>query len=158
MFTMVLPVPPSGSPAELAQNGLDFFGTWIARIGGLVAFIGVIKFALSIKSEDAKEQLQAVLIMVSGFMIVSAIRDLSIFNIPSAYSDTAANNEFSAILGFIGKWTRRVGALALILGAFMFGFSVKDSNAGGKVISLKTISAGGLAMAVSAILPTFAYM
>ncbi len=161
MFTMlalVLPEPPGGTPAEIAQNGLDFFSTWIARIGGLVAFIGAIKFALSIKSEDAKEQLQAVLVMISGFMIVSAIRDLSVFSIPSAYSHTAANNEFSAILAFIGKWTRRVGSLALLLGAFMFGFSVRDNNAGGKVTSLKTISAGGLAMAVSAILPTFAYM
>ena len=153
MFTMlasILPVPPSDTPANIAQNGLDFFSTWIA-----------IKFALSIKSEDAKEQLQAVLVMVSGFMIVSAIRDLSIFSIPNIgliSPEIAANLEFLAVLNFIGKWTRRVGALALLLGALMFGFSVKDNNAGGKVTSLKTISAGGLAMAVSAILPTFAYM
>lgn len=158
MLASILPEPPTDTPANIAQNGLAFFSTWISRIGGLVAFIGAIKFALSIKSEDAKEQLQAVLVMISGFMIVSAIRDLSIFNIPSVYSDVAANNEFSAILSFIGKWTRRVGALALLLGALMFGFSVKDNNAVGKVTSLKTISAGGLAMAVSAILPTFAYM
>ena len=158
MLALVLPEPPSGTPAEIAQNGLDFFSTWVARIGGLVAFIGAIKFALSIKSEDAKEQLQAVLVMISGFMIVSAIRDLSIFSIPSAYSLTAANNEFSAILDFIGKWTRRVGALALFLGSLMFAFSFKDNNANGKVTSLKTISAGSIAMAVSAVLPTFAYM
>ena len=84
MFTMlasILSEPPSGTPAEIAQNGLDFFNTWIARIGGLVAFIGALKFALSIKSEDTKEQLQSILIMISGFMIVSAIRDLSIFSI-----------------------------------------------------------------------------
>lgn len=158
MLASILPVPPSGTPSEIAQTGLTFFSTWIARIGGLVAFIGAIKFALSIKSEEAKEQLEAVLIMVSGFMIVSAVRNLSIFNIPSVYSDTAANNEFSAILGFIGKWTRRVGSLALLIGSMMFGFSIKDNNANGKVGSLKTISAGGLAIAVSAILPTFAYM
>lgn len=161
MFTLlalVLPEPPGGTPAEIAQNGIDFFSTWIARTGGLIAFIGAIKFALSIKSDDAKEQLQAVLIMVSGFMIVSAVRDLSIFDIPSSYSTTAANKEFSAILTFIGKWTRRVGALALFIGSLMFGFSVKDNNAGGKITSLKTVSAGSLAMAVSAVLPTFAYM
>lgn len=158
MIVSILPVPPSGTPAEIAQTGLTFFSTWIARIGGLVAFIGAIKFALSIKSEDAKEQLEAVMIMVSGFMIVSAIRNMSIFNIPSVYSDAAANNEFSAILGFIGKWTRRVGALALFIGSLMFGFSVKDNNATGKVTSLKTISAGSMVMAVSVVLPTFAYM
>ena len=30
------------NPAYLAQTGLTFFGTWISRIGGLVAFIGAI--------------------------------------------------------------------------------------------------------------------
>lgn len=154
----ILPTPPSGTPAELAADGIGFFGTWIARIGGLIAFIGAIKFALSIKSEDAKEQLQAVLIMVSGFMIVSAVRSIDIFNIPATYSEAAANNEFAAILRFIGKWTRRVGALALLLGSIMFGLSIKDNNANNKVSSLKTISAGAVAMAVSLILPTFAYM
>ncbi len=164
MFTilaLILPDPPNNTPAEIAQNGLNFFSTWIARIGGLVAFIGAIKFALSIKSEDAKEQLQAVLVMVSGFMIVSAIRDLSIFSIPNISlisPEMAANLEFLAILNFIGKWTRRVGAVGSLIGSIMFGFSIKDNNANGKVTSLKTISAGGLAMAVSAILPTFAYM
>ena len=154
----ILPVPPSGSPAEIAQNGLNFFGTWISRIGGIVAFIGAIKFALSLKSDDAKEQLQAVLVMVSGFMIVSAIRDLSVFDIPSVYSDANANAEFNSILDFIGKWIRRVGALGSLIGAVTFGLSIKDNDAVGKINSLKTISAGGLAMAVSAILPTFAYM
>ena len=154
----ILPTPPSGTPAEIAQTGLTFFSTWIARIGGLVAFIGAIKFALSIKNDEAKEQLEAILIMVSGFMIVSAIRNLSIFSIPSAYSDAAANTEFQAILSFISTWTRRVGAVGLLIGSAMFGFSVKDNNAGGKATSLKTISAGGMVMAVSAILPTFANM
>lgn len=154
----ILPTPPTGSPADIAQTGLTFFSTWIARIGGLVAFIGAIKFALSIKNDEAKEQLEAILIMVSGFMIVTAIRNLSIFNIPSVYSDAAANAEFQAILNFISTWTRRVGAVGLLIGSTMFGFSVKDNNAGGKVTSLKTMSAGGMVMAVSAILPTFANM
>lgn len=161
MLASILPVPPSGTPSEIAQTGLTFFSTWIARIGGLVAFIGAIKFALSIKNDEAKEQLEAVLIMVSGFMIVSAIRNLSIFSIPNTgliSPETAANLEFLAILKFIGKWTRRVGALALFIGSLMFGFSVKDNNATGKVTSLKTISAGSMVMAVSVVLPTFAYM
>ena len=75
----ILPTPPGGTPADIAQNGLTFFSVWIARIGGLVAFIGAVKFALSIKNDDAKEQLQSVLVMVSGFMIVAAIRNLGIF-------------------------------------------------------------------------------
>lgn len=158
LIANILPVPPTGSPAEIAETSLMFFGTWIARIGGMVAFIGAIKFALSIKSDESKDQLQAILIMISGFMIVSAIRDLSVFDIPTTYSDATANNEFASILSFIGKWTRRVGALALLIGSLMFGFSIKDNNATTKVTSLKTIAAGGMVIAISLILPTFAYM
>lgn len=158
LIATILPTPPAGTPAELAKTGLNFFGTWIARIGGIVAFIGAIKFALSIKSDDSKEQLHAVLIMISGFMIVSAIRDLSVFNIPSTYSVSAANSEFSSILSFIGRWTRRVGALGMFIGSIMFGFAIKDHNATGKLTSLKTLSAGGIVMAVSFLLPIFAYL
>lgn len=161
MFTTILailPTPPGGTPADIAQNGLDFFSVWIARIGGLVAFIGAVKFALSIKNDDAKEQLQSVLVMVSGFMIVAAIRNLGIFNIPAVYTAAAANAEFASILQFIGVWIRRVGALGLFIGAIMFGLSIKENNAATKVTSLKTMSAGGMVMAVSVMLPTFAYM
>ena len=154
----ILPYPPGGTPAQIAQNGLDFFSTWIARMGGLVAFIGAVKFALSIKSDDAKEMLQSVLVMISGFMIVSAIHNLGIFHIPAVYSEAAANAEFDSILNFIGKWVRRVGALGLFIGAVMFGFSIKDNNAATKVTSLKTMSAGGMTMAVSFILYQFAYL
>lgn len=151
----ILPVPPSGTPNELAEKGLEFFGLWIARIGGFVAFIGAIKLALSVKSDDAKEQLQAILIMISGFMIKAAIKDLSIFNIPATYSETAANAEFKAIMSFIGSWTRRVGAAGLLIGALMFGFSIKDNNAATKVVALKTVAAGAIVVSVSGMLSLF---
>ena len=130
-----LPAPPAGTPAQLAQDGINFFGRWIANIGGIVAFIGAIKFALSIKSDEAREQLQAILIMVSGFMIRAAVRNLGIFSLTT----TDANTIFNNIMLFIGAWTRRVGALAAMLGAIMFAFSIKDENAGNKVNGLRTL-------------------
>lgn len=151
----ILPTPPVGPPNTLAQEGIEFFGLWISRIGGLVAFIGAIKFALSLKSDDSKEQLLAILTMVSGFMIRAAVMDLSIFNIPASYSVAAANAEFASIMNFIGDWTRRVGALGLFIGAIMFGFAIKDNNATSKVTALKTFVAGAVIAAVSVLLPTF---
>lgn len=151
----ILPPPPSGTPNELAESGIEFFELWISRIGGLIAFIGALKFALSVKNDDAKEQLQAILIMVSGFMIKSAINDLSIFDMPSVYTQASANAEFKSILNFIGKWARRVGALGFFIGATMFGFAIKDNNAVTKVSALKTISAGAITIAVSGILSSF---
>lgn len=145
----ILPTPPNGTLGEIAQAGINFFSTWIGRIGGIIAFVGAVKFALSIKSDDSKDQLQAVLIMVSGFMIQSAL-GAGLFNFPASYSDAAATAEFQSILRFIGKWIRRVGALGLFIGAISFGFAVKENNAATKVTGLKTMAAGAVAMALSA--------
>ncbi len=146
-----LPTPPVGTPAQLAQDGISFFSRWIANIGGIVAFIGAIKFALSIKSDEAREQLSAVLIMVSGFMIRAAVRNLGIFSLTT----TDAATIFGNIMTFIGAWTRRVGALGAMIGAVMFAFSIKDHNPASKVNGLRTFAAGSICMAVSAILPIF---
>ena len=151
----ILPVPPTGTPNELAKDGIAFFATWLIRIGGIIAFIGAVKLALSIKDDNAKEQLLAVLVMVSGFMIKAAVSDLNIFNIPAVYSEAAANAEFHAILGFIAKWIRRVGALGMFLGAVMLGLSAKSNDAGQKVNGLRTLSSGGIVVAVSTIIGTF---
>lgn len=155
--TTILQEPTNyATPSMAATDALDFFSTWILRIGGIIAFIGALKFALSIKNDDSKETLQALLIMVSGFMIVSAMNDLSIFKIPTgAYTDAAATLEFQSIMKFIGKWARRVGAVGMFIGATMFGFSIKDNNAAAKVTSAKTMAAGAIAMSVSFLLPTF---
>lgn len=155
LVASILPTPPSGTPAELAQDGLSFFGLWISRIGGLIAFVGAIKFALSVKSDDSKEQLLSILVMVSGFMIRSAIADLSIFNMPATYSASAANTEFQSIMQFIGTWTRRVGTAGLLLGAIMFGFSIKEQNATTKVTALRTLTTGAMVAAISVMLPLF---
>lgn len=151
----VLPVPPGGTPNQIAENGLNFFKTWILRIGGLVAFVGAIKFAISVKSDDVKEQLTSIFTMISGFMIQAAINKIEIFKIPSTYSAISANREFQAILTFIGTWTRRAGAVGLLLGAIMFGFSIKDNNATTKVTAMRTVAVGAIIISVSALLPFF---
>ena len=151
----ILPNPPTGTPNELAKDGIEFFSIWIARIGGLVAFIGAIKLALSLKDDNAKEQQLSLLVMISGYMIKAAVSDLNIFHIPAVYSEAAANAEFQAILSFIGKWIRRVGAFGMFMGAVMLGLSMKSNDAGQKVNGLKALSSGGIVVAVSSILSTF---
>ena len=41
-FFNALPTPPAGSPADMAQDGIAFFTTWIQRVGGIVSFVGAI--------------------------------------------------------------------------------------------------------------------
>jgi len=150
--TEILPTPPSGTPQSIASQGIEFFSTWIARIGGFVAFIGAIKFALSIKVEEAQEKIQAVLIMVSGFMIVAAVNgdDLNLFQF-----GMDLDAQFTELMTFIGAWVATVGALVVLLGSVMFGFSIKDNNATGKISGLKTIAAGAITTSVAIMLPQF---
>lgn len=145
----ILPTPPSGTPSEVFKSNIEFFATWIGRIGGLIAFIGAVKLAVSIKSEDAKEQFAALMTMVAGFMIIVAVNDMNIFNIPAKYDVDAANKEFHAIVSFIGKWTRRAGAAVALFGAVAMMFSIKDENAGAKVIASRTITAGAVIAGIS---------
>lgn len=154
-FFSILPIPPSGSPNDLAQDGIVVFTTWLSRIGGIIAFIGAIKLALAIKDDHTREQTGAILMMVSGFMIITAVNDLSIFDIPATYSDAAAELEFQSIMDFIGKWARRVGAFGMFMGAVMLAFSMKDNDAAQKVIAIKSLASGGIVVAVSGILNTF---
>ena len=155
-LTGILPPEPTGTPAQIAQHGIDFFSLWIARIGGLVAFVGAIKFALGIHSEDARDQIKGLMTMISGFMIAAAVGgSMNLFNIPATYTTAAAETEFSTLLSFIGKWVRRAGAVVVLIGAIMFGLAAKDSNPGTKVTAMKTIVAGGVATSVAVILSTF---
>ena len=136
----------AAAPNEAIKTGITFFSTWIARIGGIVAFIAAVKFALSVKSDDGKEQMTALLVLVSGFMIQAAVKSLNIFAIPGA--------EFSSLVSFISKWIRHVGAVGAFVGAVMFAFSIKDNNAVNKVTALKTLTAGAMVIAIAAMLPS----
>ena len=155
MAGSVINDPPATDPTGAVQNLLMniTLSTWIGRAGGLIAFVGAIKLALSVKNDDAREQIQAALIMVSGFMIQAAIGNLGIFNMPSgAYSQAASDLEFQSILGFIENWAVRVGGIAMLFGGIMFGLALKESDAGSKVNGLKTLAAGGITVAVSGLL------
>jgi len=151
MLLAILPQPPTGTPQQLAAGAITFFTLWIGRLGGIVAAIGAVKFAISIKSEDANEKILAAMTMVSGFMITAAVNNLDVFQFGAAGADA----EFNAIMTFIGQWIGRVGALILLIGSIMFGFSIKDQNPAVKVSALKTIAAGGITSAIAVILPQF---
>ena len=149
------PTPPTGTPADMAAHGISFFSTWISRIGGLIAFAGAVKFGLSVKSEDGKEQLTGLLTMVSGFMIAVAVNSMHLFSLPETYSTAAATTEFRSIMSFIGVWIRRVGAAGMFIGGAMFGFGIKERNPVNKVSGLKVFAIGAIVESVAQILNSF---
>ncbi len=152
LITAFLPTTlPTGTPEQMMGGAITFFSTWIGRVGGVVALIGAIKFALSIKNDDAKEMLSALLVMISGFIISSSVTS-GIFTVTSGMT---ADAEFTQIMQFIAKWLRRVGAVGTMIGAVMFGFAIKDNNATTKITALKTFAAGAMTLAVTAIWTAF---
>lgn len=155
LLAPILPMPPNGAPNVVMADLIHLLSTWIARIGGLVAFAGAVKLAISFNMDDARDSVLAVLTMVSGFMIRVAVNSLDIFSIPATYSDAAAQQEFQQILHFIGTWIGRVGGFGMFVGAIIFGFAAKDSDAAAKLKGIKAMGAGAMVVAVSGILYTF---
>lgn len=136
-------------PSEIVAGGIDFFKTWIGRAGGLVAFVGAIKVALAIRSEDEKEIMTAALVMVSGFMIYEAVSTMTLFK------PADSGNSFESITKFIQKWGMRVGGLGMLIGTIQFGLSIRDNNASGKVVALKGMVSGAMVAGITGLLSLF---
>lgn len=74
--------PQGGTGAEAAyQSTINFFITWIRRVGWMVAFVGAIMFALSIKNHDAEQKQAGLLTMVAGFVVAALCLASGMFNL-----------------------------------------------------------------------------
>lgn len=62
-------------------NVINFFITWIRRIGAMVALVGAIMFALSIKSNDAEQKQAGLLTMVAGFVAFAVCLAADMFDL-----------------------------------------------------------------------------
>ena len=59
---------------------IEFFVKWIGRIGGVVAFVGAVMFALAIKNNDAEAKQSALLTMIAGFVAAAVAAASNMFN------------------------------------------------------------------------------
>jgi hypothetical protein len=143
--------PGDMTPAVAAQDALDFCAKWIAKIGGIVAFVGAIKFALGFKSEEANEKIHGLMTMISGFMIISSTTTLDVFKFTTGNGDA----EFTALMDFIGVWTGRLGLVVSFIGAFMFMLALKDNNPNSKISGTNIFMSGVMVFAISNSLTLF---
>mgnify|MGYP000755504698 FL=1 len=75
-------VASAAGTAETAyQNTINFFITWIRRIGWFIAFIGAVMFALANKHEDAEQKQKGLITMVAGFVVAALCMASSMFNL-----------------------------------------------------------------------------
>lgn len=82
-----IPIVMAGNQAQQAPAGnspsdsydadsafstiVSFFAKWMGRVGGLVAFVGAIMFALAIKNNDAEQKQAGLLTLVGGFAAIA---------------------------------------------------------------------------------------
>ena len=58
---------------------INFFATWIGRIGFVVGFIGAIMFALAIRNDDADAKTRGLMTLASGFIVFGVTKALDMF-------------------------------------------------------------------------------
>ena len=75
------PAPAGGDAEGTYQTVIQFFITWLTRIGMLVGLVGAIMFALAIKSNDAEQKQAGLLTMVAGFVVAAVCGASSMFNL-----------------------------------------------------------------------------
>lgn len=64
---------------EQFNNVIDFFATWIGRIGLVVGFVGAIMFALAIKNDDAEAKTRGLMTLAAGFVVFAVTKALDMF-------------------------------------------------------------------------------
>ena len=70
-----------GSSADSSfKTVIEFFVKWIGRIGGVVAFVDAVMFALAIKNNDAEAKQSALLTMIAGFVAAAVAAASNMFN------------------------------------------------------------------------------
>lgn len=60
---------------------INFFITWIRRIGAMVALVGAIMFGLAIKNNDAEQKQAGLLTLVAGFVVVAITTAVDMFDL-----------------------------------------------------------------------------
>lgn len=75
----------SGSGSSDADSSyksvVEFFITWIRRVGALIGFVGAVMFALAIKNNDAEQKQNGLLTMVAGFVVVAVCTAINMFDL-----------------------------------------------------------------------------
>lgn len=68
-------------PDAMFNNTVNFFATWIGRIGLVVALVGAVMFGLAIKNDDADGKTRGLMTLVSGIVVFAVTKSLDLFGL-----------------------------------------------------------------------------
>lgn len=69
----------SGDGEAQFNTVINFFATWIGRIGLIVGFVGAVMFALAIKNDDADAKTRGLMTLASGFVVFAVTKAVDMF-------------------------------------------------------------------------------
>ena len=83
MSALALAAPAFAADADAGveqfETVIDFFATWIGRIGLIVGFVGGIMFALAIKNDDADAKTRGLMTLAAGFVVFARTQAVDMF-------------------------------------------------------------------------------
>lgn len=70
-----------GSNTSSIDGFITFVCDWLLKIGGVVALIGAVMFALGWQREDAEGKSRGLLTMMAGFMVIAISQSKGLFGL-----------------------------------------------------------------------------
>lgn len=114
----------------------------IKGLGGLVIGIGGVTFALGWHSDDAGERIRGIQFMLAGALIIS---------LSNLFASGAAVS-LDAVSGSLRSNIKKAAGIVMGVGGVIFALGWHSDNADQRIKGLQTMTAGGLAMAVAAVI------
>lgn len=75
------PVFAADANTQQIDQFIDFACSWLSKIGGVVAMVGGIMFALAWQREDAEGKSKALFSLMAGFMLIAISQGRAIFGL-----------------------------------------------------------------------------
>lgn len=90
-----------GSGGDQGTQAFDtvvqFFATWIGRVGLVVGFVGAVMFGLAIKNDDAEAKTRGLMTLASGFVVFAVTGMLQMFGVGGSGSGSTAGATAGAV-------------------------------------------------------------
>ena len=81
LFVCTTNVFAEGSNTTSIDGFITFVCDWLLKIGGVVALVGGVMFALGWQRDDAEGKSRGLMTMMAGFMIIAISQSPSIFGL-----------------------------------------------------------------------------
>lgn len=81
LLMLIEPVSAADSNTSTLDSFITFICDWLIKIGGVVALIGGVTFAIGWSRDDADSKARALLAVMAGFMIMGIGKAPSVFGL-----------------------------------------------------------------------------